>query len=190
MKFGCPEPSKKVFDFWNFCSSKRRLRLRLPLVHISMKLLLSTKSNNMEMMLMIMVMLMMPTTIIMVMMGMKIDQIGISKQFILCQWYLNPEVIKNILKVIRNRLQDHEWYMQAYMPFFSNRSSVMQRYLPLEWQSAPKHKIWHARCLVYLNEAELAKGCVILSGIGFNWNFGNLFFQLIKIIIQITCLVQ
>ena len=25
MKFGCPEPSKKVFDFWNFCSSKRRL---------------------------------------------------------------------------------------------------------------------------------------------------------------------
>ena len=25
MKFGCPEPSKKVFDFRNFCSSKRRL---------------------------------------------------------------------------------------------------------------------------------------------------------------------
>ena len=25
MKFGCPEPSKKVFDFWNFCSSKWRL---------------------------------------------------------------------------------------------------------------------------------------------------------------------
>ena len=25
MKFWCPEPSKKVFDFWNFCSSKRRL---------------------------------------------------------------------------------------------------------------------------------------------------------------------
>ena len=22
MKFGCPEPSKKVFDFWNFCLSK------------------------------------------------------------------------------------------------------------------------------------------------------------------------
>ena len=25
MKFGCPQPSKTVFDFWNFCSSKRRL---------------------------------------------------------------------------------------------------------------------------------------------------------------------
>ena len=25
MKFGCPEPSKKMFDFWNFCLSKRRL---------------------------------------------------------------------------------------------------------------------------------------------------------------------
>ena len=25
MKLGCPEPSKNVFDFWNFCSSKRRL---------------------------------------------------------------------------------------------------------------------------------------------------------------------
>ena len=23
MKFGCPEPSKKMFDFWNFCSPKR-----------------------------------------------------------------------------------------------------------------------------------------------------------------------
>ena len=132
---------------------------------------------------MIMVMLIMPTMMIMVMMRIKLHQIGISKQFILCQWYLNPEVIKNILKVIRNRLQDHEWYMQAYMPFFSNRSSVMQRYLPLEWQSAPKHKIWHARCLVYLNEAEWARGYAIFSGIGFNWNFGNLFFQLMKIII-------
>ena len=25
MKFGCPEPSKKMFDFWHFCSSKRHL---------------------------------------------------------------------------------------------------------------------------------------------------------------------
>ena len=25
MKFGCQEPSKKMFDFWNFCLSKRRL---------------------------------------------------------------------------------------------------------------------------------------------------------------------
>ena len=25
MKFGCPEPSKKVFDFWNFCWSKWHL---------------------------------------------------------------------------------------------------------------------------------------------------------------------
>ena len=32
MKFGCPEPSKKVFDFWNFCSSKCRLTrfIRVP----------------------------------------------------------------------------------------------------------------------------------------------------------------
>ena len=25
MKLACPEPSKKMFDFWNFCSSQRRL---------------------------------------------------------------------------------------------------------------------------------------------------------------------
>ena len=32
IKFGCPEPSKKVFDFRNFCSSKRRLTrfIRVP----------------------------------------------------------------------------------------------------------------------------------------------------------------
>ena len=33
LKFGYPEPSKKVFDFWNFCSSKWRLTwfVRVPL---------------------------------------------------------------------------------------------------------------------------------------------------------------
>ena len=37
MKVGCPDPSKKMFDFWNFWSSKRRLIrfLRVPPYEIS-----------------------------------------------------------------------------------------------------------------------------------------------------------
>ena len=152
MKFGCPEPSKKVFDFWNFCSSKRRLRLRLPLVHISMKLLLSTKSNNMEMMLMIMVMLMMPTMIIMVMMGMKINQIRISKQFILCQWYLNPEVIIQIACLE----SDSEHTPKSWMIYAGIYSSFHQQIqchaeVSAAWVTVCSYA-QNLRCLVYLKQ--------------------------------------